>query len=295
MKKSQKLSSLFLIRLSLLFVCLIVLISSFTYVVIKNTPKEVSGVAGTVNIGAGTSGAACSSGQIPVSDGTKMVCTNQSSLSVGSATTATSATSATTATTATTANGVAWTNVSSRPTTLSQFTNDSGFVTSGLPSGMVAYFNLTACPSGWTAVSGAAGRTIVGRAANESIGSTIGTALGSLENRSGHTHTGGSHQHLEARTFANMIYANGVYMPANGRWDYSYVYTNMGRCAWCYNDWVVSADTGGTQAAAYVSLWLNNIDGYYRAYTSSAGNVATTGPSTEPFMPYIQYLVCSKN
>jgi hypothetical protein len=46
---------------------------------------------------------------------------------------------ATTATTASTANAVAWTNVSGRPTALSQFTNDSGFITSG--SNVVGLYN----------------------------------------------------------------------------------------------------------------------------------------------------------
>jgi len=75
------------------------------------------------------------------------------------------------------------------------FTGNGSALTgiTSVPSGMVAFFNLTACPSGWSALSAAAGRVIVGRAANESIGSTVGTALGSLGTRTitavpSHTH-----------------------------------------------------------------------------------------------------------
>lgn len=73
--------SIFLLLLSL---------GMITYQILR-VPKEVVAVVGSVNMGVGSSGAACGNGQIPVSDGTKLVCTNPSSVSVGTATTAVNA------------------------------------------------------------------------------------------------------------------------------------------------------------------------------------------------------------
>ena len=75
------------------------------------------------------------------------------------------------------------------------------------PVGAVVFFNLTACPTGWTEFANAAGRTLVGRPTGGSVGGMVGTALTNLENRT-HTHgvtvdplafesdLNGAHRHL---------------------------------------------------------------------------------------------------
>lgn len=77
-------------------------------------------------------------------------------------------------------------------------------VTSTFPSGSVMFFNLAACPTGWSELADARGRALVGVPASGSLGGTVGAPLGNLENRN-HSHavdpgavasaSGGDHLH----------------------------------------------------------------------------------------------------
>jgi hypothetical protein len=68
------------------------------------------------------------------------------------------------------------------------------------PAGAVMFFNLAACPTGWTELTTARGRYIVGRPSAGTLGATVGTALTDLENRptGRHSHpiTDPGHTHL---------------------------------------------------------------------------------------------------
>jgi hypothetical protein len=68
------------------------------------------------------------------------------------------------------------------------------------PAGAVTFFNRSTCPSGWTELTTARGRYLVGRPSGGTLGGSAGTALGNLENRAvgrhshgvtdpGHSHT----------------------------------------------------------------------------------------------------------
>lgn len=48
---------------------------------------------------------------------------------------------------------------------------------SSIPAGAVMYFDLQNCPEGWSELSSAQGRVVVGRPAGGALGATIGTAL----------------------------------------------------------------------------------------------------------------------
>lgn len=61
----------------------------------------------------------------------------------------------------------------------------------GPPAGAVMFFNLAACPSGWTELVAAQGRTIVARPAAGTTGGTVGAPLTNLENRA-HAHPVGA-------------------------------------------------------------------------------------------------------
>ena len=56
-----------------------------------------------------------------------------------------------------------------------------------VPSGFVGFFNLSNCPAGWSSFSQAQGRYLVG--ASSGIGTTVGTALSSQENRPAGEHS----------------------------------------------------------------------------------------------------------
>jgi len=62
-------------------------------------------------------------------------------------------------------------------------------VTGGvIPSGAVMFFNLASCPSGWSALTAAQGRYIVGLPSGGTLVGTVGTAMTDKQNIT-HTHT----------------------------------------------------------------------------------------------------------
>ncbi len=130
-----------------------------------------------------------------------------------------------------------------------------------VPSGMVLFFNLSACPSGWTELTSARGRYIVGLPAGGTLGATVGTALSNQENRpvGQHTHTINDPGHNHPLFHKPSIGLSGTdFMPNSGATlALQYPYPSN------------SAQTG-------ISL-LNT------------GSVAGTNA------PYIQLLVCQKN
>lgn len=56
------------------------------------------------------------------------------------------------------------------------------------PTGTVAFFNLTACPSGWKVADYATGRLVVATTDGAKLRVQLGTPLGNQEDRT-HTHT----------------------------------------------------------------------------------------------------------
>jgi hypothetical protein len=58
----------------------------------------------------------------------------------------------------------------------------------GPPAGAVMFFNLAACPAGWSEFAPAQGRTVVGTPVGGTTGGVVGVPLANLENRP-HTHS----------------------------------------------------------------------------------------------------------
>ncbi len=75
----------------------------------------------------------------------------------------------------------AWTNPNSSP--------PSGGPSSPVGAGTIIYFNGTTCPSGWTELTSARGRYIIGLPSSGTLAGVAGTALTNLENRNLGTHT----------------------------------------------------------------------------------------------------------
>jgi hypothetical protein len=68
----------------------------------------------------------------------------------------------------------------------------------GIPSKLVAFFNDVAAniPSGWSELTAARGRVIVGMPASGTLAGTVGTALTNLQDKT-HTHTSAAHEHTQ--------------------------------------------------------------------------------------------------
>jgi len=73
-------------------------------------------------------------------------------------------------------------------TAIDDLENNDGFV----PAGIVAFFNLPACPTGWTEYTVSRGRVIVGLNSGGTLEGEIGTALTDLENRPTGRHSHGA-------------------------------------------------------------------------------------------------------
>ena len=86
-----------------------------------------------------------------------------------------------------------------------------------VPQGAVMSFNLSSCPSGWTEVTDAQGKAIVGLPSGGTLAGTVGSPLTNLENRT-HTHevnpaststtSNGSHEHGYDTPPGNTSYAD---------------------------------------------------------------------------------------
>jgi len=126
------------------------------------------------------------------------------------------------------------------------------------PSGGIAFFATSTCPTGWTEATAARGRYIVGLPSGGTLAGTAGTALSNLENRQvgSHTHTVNDpgHEHGTDGVLAGPF--PQTYYYGDGTRHFTFGYTGY-------------SETGVT---------FNN-----------TGSVAGTNA------PYIQFLVCQKS
>jgi hypothetical protein len=122
------------------------------------------------------------------------------------------------------------------------------------PAGLVAFFNLASCPSGWSELTAARGLYIVGLPSGGTLGAAVGTALTNQENRpvGQHTHTitDPGHSHTYSKYIVASTYSGS------------------------------SQATPGSNAQTSVSTTGITIN--------PAGSVAGTNA------PYIQLLICQK-
>jgi hypothetical protein len=146
--------------------------------------------------------------------------------------------------------------------------------------GAVSFFNLAACPSGWTELTAARGRYIVGLPVGGTLAGTAGTALTNLQNRSVGRHTHG---------VTDPGHSHGVTDPGHSHF--------------------FGIDQGATDASSQVGEFqdtaeptiFSDIDQTSLASTGITINNASTGVTINNAgtvagtnSPYIQLLVCQK-
>jgi hypothetical protein len=167
-----------------------------------------------------------------------------------------------------------------------------GGAAAALPAGMIAFFN-GVCPAGWTEVTAARGRIVVGLPASGTLAGTVGTAFTDLQDKSvtptftgtpfsgviNHTHavnvTDGGHSHpyksQSATTGAATTYEHGVT-------DTSSTGANEG----------VTTDSATTGITATTSNPAGGV-----ASITPAGTVSAVAMSS--IIATIQYRVCAKD
>jgi hypothetical protein len=141
-----------------------------------------------------------------------------------------------------------------------------------LPSGAVSFFNLTSCPGGWSELTVAQGRYIVGLPSGGTLLGTQGTALGNLEIRAvgahGHPVTDPGHSHSPADSPLWGFPGTGTILPA--RRVVTDVVDPIGTAMPIAPDPLTAPSSTGIAV-------------------DDAGTVAGTNA------PYVQLLVCQKN
>ncbi len=181
-----------------------------------------------------------------------------------------------------------------------------------IPSGAVMYFNLPECPDGWTELTAAQGRVIVGLPDSGTLGAAVGTPLSDQENRAvgqhthtlddpghGHTVSDPGHSHVvndpgHNHSINDPGHTHTIWQDGND----DYGEPPSADCG-LERDWTqeTSSSTTGisiNSSTTGISLGSNTtgislINNTTGVTVDEAGSIAGTNA------PYIQLLVCQKN
>jgi hypothetical protein len=147
-----------------------------------------------------------------------------------------------------------------------------------VPPGAVMFFNLAACPSGWTELVAARGRYVVGVPSGGTLAGTVGTALSNQENRAvgqhGHTVTDPGHNHGGSTGGVNNFPSSGAI---------SHLIDHAGPGTTPAFHYTTTAGANPLQAHTH-----GIASGATGVQVNSAGAVAGTNA------PYLQLRVCQK-
>ncbi|MDD2690053.1 MAG: hypothetical protein PHT41_07900 [Candidatus Omnitrophica bacterium] len=128
----------------------------------------------------------------------------------------------------------------------------SGWQQLGIPSGAVMSFNLRSCPAGWSELTSARGRYIVGAQGGASVGATVGTKLTDRESQ-----PVGKHYHAYEKTIIGHNQAPGSgFQEGGGRGRVDYVNTCISETgSSCLGGSVTGPAPDGTNAP-YIQLLM---------------------------------------
>ncbi|MCA9979826.1 MAG: hypothetical protein KDD89_03315 [Anaerolineales bacterium] len=185
--------------------------------------------------------------------------------------------------------------------------------TDSIPSKAVIFIEESTCPSGWTALTAAEGRYLVGRPGGGQVGATVGTALSDQENRAvgqhshtvndpGHGHTVNDPGHSHSASDAG--HSHGVTDPGhthslsgvrvdgggNGDGNGSPKFSSSGNPTTSNSTTGIAIDSASaniTVQSANTGITLDN--------TTTGVTIADEGMVAGTNAPYVQLLVCQKD
>lgn len=153
----------------------------------------------------------------------------------------------------------------------------------GVPSGAVMYFDLPACPTGWSELTAARGRYIVGLPSGGTLNATVGTALTNSENRAT-----GLHSHPvdppNTSTTTNGLHRHSLRYPGEND-------ENQGYPASGFNAvWATDRTAGG-----YGNGAMSDDGNHSHTVDIGSFNSGSSGSVAGTNAPYLQLRVCKKN
>ena len=173
-----------------------------------------------------------------------------------------------------------------------------------VPTGAVMFFNLAACPAGWSASTAANGRYLVGMPPSGTLAGTVGTALTNEENRAVGQHTHGVTDPGHGHGVSDPGHGHGVtdnghaHGVAAGN---QYLYWNTGTCTGDIGVVPTTAtgactDANGGTGSAKANVTIQGGTTGISVQTGATGiGVANSGSVAGTNAPYVQFLVCQKN
>ncbi len=159
------------------------------------------------------------------------------------------------------------------------------------PAGTVVYFDLAACPAGWTELTAARGRTIVGLPSGGTLGGTQGTALTNLEART-HDHGLVGEAISSATGSHNHAWASITFAGSDVQWT---SFDAAGNAILVFN-WTNGIDEEGSGiyplSAHPNETFYTNLAGYH-SHTLNLSTLYTT--LNAGTLPYLQLRACRKD
>lgn len=158
------------------------------------------------------------------------------------------------------------------------------------PAGTVAFFDLPACPSGWTELTAARGRTLVGLPSGGTLGGTQGTALSDLEARV-HSHTFSTSVTSAANGHHSHAWSSILYSGSDVQWT---SWDQFGSPVLAFN-WTNGVDNEGSgiyplTATPNATFFTASQDAHTHLLTFSGVPTSSNGAP----LPYLQLLACRK-
>ena len=138
-----------------------------------------------------------------------------------------------------------------------------------VPAGAVMFFALPTCPAGWTELTEARGRAVVGLVSGGTLSGTVGSVLTDLEDRA-HTH--------DVNPVSTATTSDGSHSHTLG----------------APTDTSTARDWSGTNFATIAHTHNVSIGGSH-SHSVDIPNTSSTAAYTSDVIPYIQLLVCQKD
>ncbi len=186
-----------------------------------------------------------------------------------------------------------------------------------VPSGMIAFFAGSACPSGWTEYTAARGRAIVGLVASGTAAGTVGTALTDKQDKT-HTHTGPSHTHTYSTVIAHTHSVDPPSTTSSSGGSHSHGITDSGHThsimasrssasgsetgdGFALGNYITSGASttgiiinadGSHTHTTDITSFTSDSTGSASGTTAADGTGATGTAATSNVIPYIQLIAC---